>query len=169
MRSWHASVLAALFGVCVGAGIGYAAALVAAAANTPLISAPAGDSFNQLFLGMGRLGTLEIVVANCRNRSDVPAVLRDEAELIPGIKAAAQAQGLNPPIFVAEAILAVRNDTEVPRIPDRPAPSQTEIQAQSALEDAGWGKESASRLRETVARLDENECGQASANGGKPQ
>jgi len=167
MRRWHASAIAAVVGVCLGAGVGYVAALLAAGTNTPLISRPAGNSFNQLFLGMGRLESLEIAAANCGGGSDMPSVLKGEAELIPSIKGAAHAQGLNPPMDVADAIRVVRNETAVQKVAKQQVQSQEEAQAQTLLEGVGWGEESASRIRETVARLDENECRQASANGGQ--
>ena len=156
MKRWHASVIAAAVGVCLGAGVGYAAALLVAGANTPLISRPSGNSFNQLFLGMGRLDALEIAAANCDGTNDIPSVLRSEGELIPGLARAAHTQGLNPPIDVAEAILAARNAIEAKKMGHQELQSQREAQAENLPEGTGWSKESAAGIQGIVARLDED-------------
>lgn len=169
MKKWHASTIAAAVGICLGAAIGYTVALLTAGTNTPLIARPAGDSFNQLFVGMGRLETLEIAAANCDDTSDIPAVLKSEAELIPGIKGAANSQGLNPPTDVAEAILAVRNAMATKKLANQQLQSQQEARAQNLLEGDGWRKESAARIQDTVNRLDEDQCRQGSAKGERVQ
>lgn len=165
MTKWRASTIAAVIGICLGAGAGYAAALLAAGADTPLMSRPSGSNFNRLFLGMGRLEALEINAANCGGTSNAPSVLKDEAELIPEIERAAHAQGLNPPIGVAEAILAARDASVAQRVGDRELQSQQEARAENLLESAGWTKASAADIHEIVARLDADQCREASAGG----
>lgn len=168
MTKWHA-VVATVVGIFLGGGGGYAAALLSAEANTPVISGPSGDNFNRLFLGMGRLDALEIAAANCGGTSNTSSVLRSEAELIPRIEGAAHAQGLNPPIRIAEAILAARNASVAERMGDRELQSQQEEQAENLLESAGWSKTSAADIQEIVTRLDANQCRPPSVGGEQAQ
>jgi hypothetical protein len=169
MTKWRATLIASLVGIFLGAGGGYAAALLSAEASTPVISGPSGDNFNRLFLGMGRLEALEIAAANCGGTSNTPSVLSGEAELIPKIERAAHAQGLNPPIRIAEAILAARNASVAQKTGDRELQSQQEEQAENLLEGAGWSKASAADIQGIVARLDANQCHPASSGGGQAQ
>jgi hypothetical protein len=153
MKIQHKSALSLLFGVSIGAGLGYAGALLAAGATTPLLSRPTGDAFNQLFLGIGRLGALEIAAAQCSGRMDGQLILKEEGELIPNIRGAAHAQGLNPPLEVAEAILAIRNEGSAREVVKEQVQARREKEIQNLLKGAGWGNESFPRIQETVTRL----------------
>jgi hypothetical protein len=160
MKRWFPSLAAVTVGIGIGCGIGYAVALMSAADKNVLIIPPTGNSFQRVFMNMGKLYAFETLASNCKGTSDIPFVLRNEADLIQKLREAANGSGLTPALDVAESRLAVRNAIMAEGAKDPKLQSEQAARAQKLLESNGWREPSASRMGQVIVALDHEECWQ---------
>lgn len=162
MRRWSTLVISIAVGLSIGCGIGYAIALVRAGTNTVMVAHPSGDNFKRVFAGMGKLNALERLASNCTGESNIPSALSNESELIKDLREAADRNGLTPAINVAESRLATRSALLAERAKDPKLQSEQEARASRLLESAGWRDPSPAHMRQIIAALDLDHCGQSS-------
>jgi hypothetical protein len=165
MKRWLSSFIAVAVGLSIGAGIGYAVALIRARTNSVLIARPAGSRFERIYIDMGKLNALETLASNCKGVSDITSVLVSEADLIQNLGEAGNGSELAPAINVARSRLAIRNALSAELAKDSKVQSEQEARAQKLLEGAGWQDASAARMKQIIAALDQEQCQQSSANG----
>lgn len=75
------SAVAIAVGLCIGVGIGYAAALLRAGTQSVLLARPSADNFARVYSDMGKWNAAETPASNCKGGKDVPSALANEADL----------------------------------------------------------------------------------------
>lgn len=147
-----------LVGLCIGGGIGYAAALLKAGTHSVLLARPAGDSFARVYSDMAKLNAAETLASNCKGTSDVLSALSSEANLIEDLRNAGSGIELSPTIDVAEGRLAIRIAASPGPTKDPRLQSVQEARAQKLLGIAGWRDPSPDHARQIVLALDQEQC-----------
>lgn len=169
MKKWLSSLVAVSIGLGIGCGTGYLAILLNARANNVLVSSLTGSRFQQIFTGMGKLYAFETLASNCKGSRDMRFVLGNEADLIVKLREAANGNGLNPAIDVAEARLAIRNAIAAEAAKDPKLQLEQVARARKLLESSGWRDPSEARMRHVITALDEEECRQTPTTGAPTQ
>lgn len=165
MRKLLSSAAAMVVGLCIGGGIGYAAALLKAGTHSVLLARPAADSFARVYSDMGKLNAAETLASNCKGTSDVLSALASEADLIEDLRKAGNGSELSPTIDVAEGRLAIRIAASPGLAKDPKLQSEQEARAQKLLGSAGsWRDPSAARMRQIVLALDQEQCHRTPSN-----
>lgn len=165
MKSWLPYAIALSAAICVGVGTGYVAAFLRAGTNSLLVASPTGDSFQQVYMGMGRLNALDILASNCEGKGDIRPTSAKEEGAIQNLRQAENEIGSAAPIDVAESIVAVRAAVLAEEAKDSSAHFAQEARAQKLLEAAGWRDPSAARMRQVIIALDQERCGRSSTKG----
>lgn len=165
MRSWLAMCAVVVLGLAFGYGAGFATSAVGAITKSPLLTNPRAsrDNFTGVFQGLNRLAAAEVAGGACD--SPIADYLSVEDDAISAIQDRAAAAGLNPPLDVARARLALRRARLAEKNNDTQLKTQYEEAAQQLLQESGWKDPSLSHLRQIVYEVDrrENTCSASTA------
>jgi gas vesicle protein len=165
VQKLFSTVASMVVGLCIGGGIGYAAALLKAGTHSVLLARPAADSFARVYSDMGKLNAAETLASNCSGTSDVPSAMANESDLIEDLRKAGNGSELSPTIDVAEGRLAIRIAASPGSVNDAKLQSEQESRAQKLLGSTGWRDPSAGRMRQIVLALDQEQCQRPASNG----
>jgi hypothetical protein len=157
--------------IALGLAFGYCAGFVTSTIETvsdlPLSarSDSSHDGLTGVFQGMGRLAAAEIAAGNCGNKKQNP--LTREEYAIRAIQDRASAAGLNPPLDVARARLALRRAALAETNNDLQLKAKYEETAQQLLQKSGWKDPSGTHMRQIVTKLDTDgrTCSPRAENG----
>jgi hypothetical protein len=157
-------------GLALGYAVGFGTSAVVSLSAEPFIASPysSRDSFTNVFLGVGRLGAADDVAGFCKGPAGKPSGhdhLKDEDYAIRAIQDEAPSSGLNPPLDIARARLAVRRAMLAEKSKDAQSKAKYEDAASSLLQKSGWKDPSAAHMREIIMALDtaESTCSTANA------
>lgn len=154
MRNWTAKAVCAGVGLASGFAMGYALYLVGTFAHPVLARVrPSGNGFSLVFEGAARLGADELVAAD--SGSDDENLLSNEDEAIRAMETGAKQSGLDPPVEVARARLAIRRAIRAERNHDALVQAESAGQAERLVQSAGWSDTSAAHLRAIVVLSDQ--------------
>lgn len=153
MRTWLTAAVVAL-GLALGYAVGFAMSVLVTTSQLPFLTNPYGtkDDFTRVFRGINRLAAAEEVAGSCGARTNNPLAVEDFA--IHAIQDRASAIGLNPPLDVARARLALRRAMLAEKDGNQQLRAQYEESASQLLQKSGWQDPSAAHLRQILARLD---------------
>jgi hypothetical protein len=160
MRSWLAMCAVVLLGLALGYGLGFATSAVGTVKEFPWLSPrfvenpySSADNFTVVFREFSRLAFAEIAATAC----DVPkkdAYFSTEDHAIHVIQDRVAAAGLNPPLDLARARLALRRAEFAEKNNDLQLKTQYEETVQQLLQKSGWKDPSPAHLRQIVDRID---------------
>lgn len=171
MRSRLAMCAVVVLGLALGYGSGFATSAVASMTELPLLTSPytSQDSFTGVFRGMNRLAAAEIAGGAC----DVPTddYLSAEDYAISAIQDQTTKAGLNPPLDLARARLALRRARLAEKNNDPQLKTQYEEAVQQLLKKSGWNDPSPAHLRQIVYEIDsrENTCSASAVKVDRPK
>jgi hypothetical protein len=149
-----------------GYGMGFATSAARSMGDTPLVTNPyvSGDNFTGVFRGFDRMAAAEIAGGAC----DVPTndYLSAQDYAITAIQERAASAGLNPPLDVARARLALRHAKVAEKNNDLHLKIKYEEDIQQLLQKSGWKDSSPAHLRQIVYAIDsrENTCRPSAPN-----
>jgi hypothetical protein len=168
MRNWTAKTVCAGIGLALGFAMGYALYLGGTVSRNPALAKinPSGDGFSLVFEGAARLGADELVAAD--SGRDDESLLSNEDEAIRAMEAGAKPAGLDPPVEIAKARLAIRRAIRAERNHDAVVQAESAGQAERLLQSAGWSDTSAAHLRAIIILSDQQGRG-ARTPGGEPK
>jgi|SRR5580704_7337968 hypothetical protein len=172
MKSALIIVAFVVLGLALGYGVGFATCVVGTMADSPILPklSTSPDGFTSVFKGMGSLGAAELAAGICGRKRIDPLAFEDDA--IRAIQDRAAAAGLNPPLDVARARLALRRAVLAEQSNDMQLKTKYEEDAGQLLQKSGWKDPSADHLRMIMTQQDQhgkNTCGPSEASGGQPQ
>ena len=163
-----------VIGLGFGYAIGFGTSVVMSTMDMPFISSPysSHDHFTNVFLGVGRLATSEDIAGFCNGpnaHTSPDRNFQNEEYTIRAIQDEAPASGLNPPLDVARARLAVRRAMLAEKNKNEQLKAQYEAAAGDLLQKSGWKDASPARMREIVTRIDTigSTCSPSSAPEGQ--
>jgi hypothetical protein len=167
MRSRLAVCAVIILGLALGFGAGFATAVVRTTLDLPFLANPDStrDNFTGLLRGIDRLSAAEMAAASCGGRVDP---LPTEGYAIHAIQGRSAAVGLNPPLDVARATLALRRAMLAEKNGNAQLKTQYEETAEQLLQKSGWKDPSPDHLREILRRMDleGQTCGAGTAKEG---
>jgi hypothetical protein len=154
MRSRLAMCAVIVLGLALGFGVGFATSVVRITLELPFLANPDStrDNFTSVFRAMDRLAAAEMTAASCGGRRSDPLPVEEYA--IRAIQERSAAAGLNPPLDVARATLALRRAMLAEKNGNSQLKTQYEATAQQLLEKSGWKDPSPDHLREILRRMD---------------
>jgi hypothetical protein len=153
-----------VLGLALGYGAGFATSVVRTTLDLPFMANPdsSHDNFTSVFRAMNRLSAAEMAAASCGGRKVDPLPVEEFA--IRAIQERSAAAGLNPPLDVARATVAVRRAMLAEKNGNLQLKTQYEETAQELLQKSGWKDPSPDHLREILRRMDRE--GQTCSAGG---
>lgn len=148
-----------LFGLALGYALGYGTSAIVSMSAEPFIASPysSRDNFTNVFRGVGRLGASDDAAGFCNGPKPNPSAqdyLRNEDYAIRAIEDHAPASGLNPPLDIARARLAVRRAMLAEKNGDVQLKMKYENAAAELLQKSGWRDPSAAHMRQIVTQID---------------
>jgi hypothetical protein len=155
MRDWATKTACAGIGLALGFAIGYALYLCGTISNNPTLAKvpPSGDGFSSVFEGAARLGADELITAD--SGRDDEGLLSNEDEAIRAMEAGAKQAGLDPPVEVARARLAIRRAIRAEKNHNTTLQAESEEQAERLLRSAAWSDTSPVHFRAIVVLSDQ--------------
>jgi len=166
MRSLLAMCAVGIVALGFGYGVGFATSAGRSIVDTPLLTNPyaSRDNFTGVFRGFDRLAAAEMAGGAC----DIPTngYLSAQDYAITAIQERAAAAGLNPPLDVARARLALRRARAAEKNNDLQLKMKYEEDVQQLLRKSGWKDSSPAHLRQIVYAIDshENTCTPSTPN-----
>jgi hypothetical protein len=143
-----------VLGLALGFGVGFATSVFRTTLDLPFLANPDStrDNFTGLLRGIDRLSAAEMTAGSCGGRSVDP--FPSEEYAIRAIQERSAAAGLNPPLDVARATLALRRAMLAEKNSNPQLKTQYEEAAQQLLQKSGWKDPSPDHLREILRRMD---------------
>lgn len=171
MRTRLAIAGCLVLGLALGYGVGFATSVVQTTSALPFFANPyaSRDSFTSVFRGLGRLGAAEDVAGMCGGAKNDPLAVEDFA--IRALQDRVAAAGLNPPLDVARARVALRRAMRAEKNNDPQLKAQYEEAVGQLLQKSGWKDPSAAHLRQIVHQIDTegSTCSASPARGSQPK
>lgn len=154
---WGA-IVAVLIGLAAGALAGYFGYSFGVVGRSPLVHLRGSSNespLDETYLGMARLGSLEMSAGMCDGAPVPVETIEREKQVIQQIEVSARKVNLDPPLNVARAIMAYRVATVAKMHSDGQASGSAVQQETAFLQTAGWKDTSPDHFASIVRGMDD--------------